>query len=84
MLVISSNNNQLKIETAESAKYISNIEYHASGDTTMLEVKTTTVFNPFSEKEYYKVIALKPVTKFIKIGSTVQLASKFENKRVLF
>ncbi len=69
MLAISASENYLKVETAESAKYISEVEYDVKKDTIKLVVKTTTLFNPFAEKAVSKVIRLNPEIKYVKVGN---------------
>jgi hypothetical protein len=71
LLAICLNNNQLKIETAESAKYISGVENKISRDTIELIIKTTSIYNPFSTKEIQKIVMLKPNLQYIKVGNTV-------------
>jgi hypothetical protein len=43
--------NKLKIELAESAKYISSFETQRGKDTIEIFVRTTTIYNPFAIKE---------------------------------
>jgi hypothetical protein len=77
---LASIDNQLKVETAESAKYISEIEYTTTMDTVILKIRTTTVFNPFAKKETFRIIPLSDTIRFIKIGDVVLLRSKFVDK----
>jgi hypothetical protein len=84
MLVISLSKNQLKMETAESAKYISNVRCSVLKDTLKLGVKTTTVLNPFCNKGYYKVINLPSAVKLIEIDGVAEPVSKFKDHRVMF
>ncbi|HEY4327949.1 MAG TPA: hypothetical protein VGN20_28455 [Mucilaginibacter sp.] len=71
LLAICLNNNQLKIETAESAKYISDVENKISRDTIELIISTTSIYNPFSKREIQKTIILKPNLQYVKIGNSI-------------
>jgi hypothetical protein len=66
-LILCINNNTLKVETAESAKYIFGSKGRSYSDTIEVVVKTTSVFNPFSNKETSFNVPLDSNTKYIKI-----------------
>ena len=65
MLTICIYNNQVLIETRESAKFISSVEFTTSKDTLNIVVKTTTILNPFSDKKTTKRINLQSNIKFV-------------------
>jgi len=75
MLAVCLNNNQLKVEMMESAKYISSLIGKQLSDTLSISVKTTTVLNPFTEKSTFKIIKLNPTIRYIQIADKVVLVS---------
>lgn len=84
MLVVSLTKDQLQIETAESAKYLSGVEYSISKDTIQISVRITTVLNPFSDKKCFNIIRLDPEVNYIKIASVIKHRSEINTDRILF
>jgi hypothetical protein len=69
LISICLNKNKLNVELAESANYISSIETKTSKDTLEIFVRTTSMYNPFSNKEIHKILDVPSQVSYIKVGS---------------
>ena len=74
LLSICSNSGQIIVLNFQSAKFVTNVKYVVLKDTLKIEVKTTTVFNPFAHRnngleDYH--IPVNPVVKYIMFGNSI-------------
>jgi len=80
MLNICMMNNQLEVQTEQSAKYIS-VDTAISKDTVILQVYTTSVLNPFAEKTSHKFITLDTAIKYLDFNNNIVLLSMFKKRQ---
>ena len=78
-LYLCMNNRQLKINTTESAKYLTDFKFHSSNDTLFISVSTTSVLNPFASKESYKAVSVEPKMRYINLTGKTTLITGIHN-----